>query len=398
MNDRTILDKVLEAGIYLSVASMLLAKGEGVTDIFIFGSLVLWLFAPRYRWEFLNMKGAVPALFFITIGVISLSVIFSIDPQYSFREMMKEPLKAAVFLPLVATVMADEARLKRLLVVMAGAAAIVVLIAFYTYISQGERASPNTFLFHAQPNRFSKHLNIFLSFIVVLYFIWKGIGARVTLTLFLLGSVLAILLSGSRGGFGSALVIASVWGIYLWRKEGLSIIAMLSAATIIIISIGMLSWSSPYVRNKIDTFPEHVRTMTGRTSFWESAFYAFKERPVFGWGYGKKIFNMEEPYKKSGSKIPPLHPHNTFVKILFHQGIVGFIPYILLLILSVIYFWRDSLKSSGIKSHVSCACVAAIVGIFFLQSMLEILRLHYLAMILGIGLASAKLPAWSEKT
>ena len=228
MNNSSALEKVLEVSVYLSVFFMQIAKGEGITDVFIFGSFIMWLFVPRYRKDFLALKNAVIVLFFITVAVIPISVIFSIDPLYSFREMLKEPLKAAVFLPVLATVMADEARLKRLLLVMSGAVAIMVFIAFYSYISQGEKASPNTFFLHVHPNRFSKHLNTFMPFILASTLIWKGRGYRLAFSLFFIATTLSLGFSGSRGGFCSFILLACIWGIYLWRKEGgVGIIAML---------------------------------------------------------------------------------------------------------------------------------------------------------------------------
>ena len=391
MNNSSTLEKALEISVYLSVFFMQIAKGEGITDVFIFGSFIMWLFVPRYRKYFLALKSAVIVLFFITVAVIPISVIFSIDPFYSFREMLKEPLKAAIFLPVIATVMADEVKLKRLLLVMSGAAAIIVFIAFYSYVLQGEKASPNTFLLHAHPNRFSKHLNTFMPFIIASTFIWKGWRYRLAFSLLLIATTLSLCFSGSRGGFCSFILLACIWGFYLWRKEGVSITAMLLITATIVISIGAVSWFSPYARNKIKIIPEQMTTIGDRTSRWESAFSAFKERPILGWGYGEKIFNRQEPYKRSGMPVPSMHPHNTFIKVLFHQGLLGFLPYIALILFSIIHFWRSALAATGIRGYLFCGCVAGLTAVFLFHSITEIMRLHYLALILGIGLAATAL-------
>lgn len=392
VNERaSVLTNLLDTFLCLVVASMLLLKGGGLTDLFISVSFILWLFSD-YRKNKNNIKffkHPLSIMFFIIIGVVFFSIIFSINPLYSFKESLTEPLKAlALFIPFVSVISTDKMRLERIIKVMFFSAVLAVFIVLYSYVAADfSLASPKTIL-HAHPNRFSKILNIYIAFIFALYFIWDTKISKAILILFLMISLLIIGLSGSRGGFIVFVIIGFVWFFYMWRKKIYNIIPLLLVMSAVIISVAVLSVQSSYVQNRMRAFPEHVKTMTGRTVIWKPAYAAFEKKPFFGWGYGRKIFKMEEPYSEMGDIVPHYGPHSTFVRILFHQGLIGFIPYVVLILYSIVFFWKGAIYNSGINSLILCGCVSALIGEFVLHSMIEVVRLHYLALVIGFGLAA----------
>lgn len=78
-----------------------------------------------------------------------------------------------------------------------------------------------------------------------------------------------------------------------------------------------------------------------RISQWKAAFYAFKERPLLGYGY----LNFEDHSKEIKKRYEieeqrfTGHAHNNFMEILSTLGMVGFLSFILWLL-----FWLSEMN------------------------------------------------------
>ncbi|MCK5512802.1 MAG: O-antigen ligase family protein [Thermodesulfovibrionia bacterium] len=392
-----IIDRIIEYGIYLYIIFMFLTKGEGIRNIVIFGNFGLWLFTIKYRKNLYLLKEPVSLLFWLFLGIIVFSVIFSIDPFYSLLELGSAPRKAILLFPVITTVMAEEKKLKRVVYVSLFTAVGIVLIAYYSYFFHGFTIKINTQLMYVWNNKFAGYLNTLLSFSFILYFIWKKPGLKALLTFTFVISIFALILSTSRGGYLAFFSIAVIWAIYISKTKDYNFIKIISVSMAVITLVGALSWFSiPYVKERISKTAEDVYTLNERTVAWKASIYAFRQRPLFGWGYGKQIFHKDEPFKNTPFKKRPyyrdLHPfddpHNIFIKFLFHQGIIGFISYVFLILIAIKVFWKEAFKTTGIKSYVLVACVSVIIGFYIFHSMLTIFQLHYLAVILGLGMAA----------
>ncbi len=389
------IDKVIEAGIYLYIVFMFLTKGEGLRNVLIFGNFSLWLLILKYRKNLYLLKEPVSILCWIFVGATLFSVIFSIDPLYSFLELRGEPIKFILLFSVITTVMADEVKLKRAVYVCFFTALLIVIIGYYSYIFLDiPMLKPYTPLMHtghSGSNRFARYLNTLLPFSFILLFLLKKTGNKALFISLLTISIIALILSGSRGGYIAFFIIVFVWALYLSQIRRYNFKRVIVFLVLILFIFGALSWFySPYGREKISNLSKQISTVNLRTEAWGPALDAIKKRPFFGWGYGYRIYYLDEPYRDTPYKIaPPKGSHNMFIKVLFHQGIVGIIPYVSLIIFSAVIFWREALKTSGIKSYILIACVSVIAGNFIFHAMLENTpRLHYLAVVLGMGMAA----------
>lgn len=372
---------------------MFLTKGEGIRNILIFGNFGLWLLTLRYRQNLYLLKEPVSLLFWITIGITVFSGIFSIDPLYSFSEFMGEPLKSLVLFPVIATVMADEKKLLKAVYVKFFTAILIVSIGYYSYFMHDIPVlKPDTWLMHAWHNKFARYLCALLPFAFSLYFIWKRKWLRIVLIISLLFSVVALILSTSRGGYTAFFSMVCVWTVYLTREKRANLKKALLAVICSILLLGTLSWMIfPPVKERLSILPGQLSTINQRTDAWIPILYAFKEKPLFGWGYGERIFFQPEPYNETPYKNNPptiLGPHNTFLKILFHQGIVGFIPYILLVLIAIRDFWMKAHSQSKIRNYILVSCVSVLIGNYMLHSMLAVHYIPHLAVLLGFGVAA----------
>ncbi|MFZ3137733.1 MAG: O-antigen ligase family protein [Thermodesulfovibrionales bacterium] len=382
---------------------MFLTKGEGIRNILIFGNFGLWLLTLRYRNNLYLLREPVSILFWVSMGVTIFSVIFSIDPLFSFYELKDEPLRAVLLFPVIATVMADEKRLIRAAHVMFFTAILIVSVGYYSYLVHDLPVlKPATSLMTVWHNKFARYLCALLPFAFIPYFLWKQKWLKIFLVISLILSVFALILSTSRGGFIAFISMVCVWTVYLARENGISLIKALTTTAVSILFLGVVSYLlfSP-VRERISILPEQLSTINQRTDAWMPGLYAFRENPVFGWGYGERIFHQDEPfqntpYKKApiteaskGSGVYiPIGPHNTFLKILFHQGLIGFIPYIILILFAIRDFWRKATAQSKIRNYFLVSCVSVLIGNYILHSMLAVHYIPHLAVILGFGIAA----------
>jgi len=382
---------------------MFLTKGEGIRNILIFGNFGLWLLTLRYRNNLYLLREPVSILFWVSMGVTIFSVIFSIDPLFSFYELKDEPLRSVLLFPVIATVMADEKRLIRAAHVMFFTAILIVSIGYYSYLMHDLPVlKPATSLMTVWHNKFARYLCALLPFAFMLYFLWKQKWLKIFLILSLILSVFALILSTSRGGFIAFISMVFVWTVYLSREKGISLVKALTTTVVSILFLGVVSYLlfSP-VRERVSLLPEQISTINQRTDAWMPGLYAFREKPVFGWGYGERIFHQDEPFQntpykkaplteasKGSGEYIPIGPHNTFLKILFHQGLIGFIPYIALILFAIWDFWRKATAQSKIRNYFLVSCVSVLIGNYILHSMLAVHYIPHLAVILGFGIAA----------
>jgi O-antigen ligase len=95
--------------------------------------------------------------------------------------------------------------------------------------------------------------------------------------------------------------------------------------------------------------------------------------------------------------VAPVHerpeyrnPHNPFLRILFHQGVAGLIPYILLLVVATENFWKGAYTANADEfiRYVLMACTSVMIGNYFVNAILINSELTDVTFMLGIGLAA----------
>ncbi len=392
------IDRFIEYGIYIYIIFMFLTKGEAVRNVLIFGNFTLWLFTLKHRKNLYILKDPVSIFFAAFLGLTVFSVIFSIDPFYSFLELREDPLKAALLFPVISTVMADRKRLNKLVYITLFTLVFIVLIGYYSYFFHNVPfLKPDTALMHTGAtgyNRFVIYLNTLLPFAFIPVLLRPRIAIKVLLGFLLLISVIAVILTTSRMGLIGLFCIVLIWSLYFSKIKNYNFIRIISGIIAVMLIIVTISWfSSSHLRDRIFTTSEQLQTVNLRTEAWKPAILAISQRPVFGWGYGKQIFFQDEPFKDTYyKKAPAMYPkniHNVFIKILFHQGIISLIPYIFLIIFAIRYFWKNSFQFKDIRSYILIASVSVLLSNYIVHSMTEeVPNLRALSIILSLGVAA----------
>ena len=385
------IDRVIEYGIYLYLFFMFLAKGEAIRNILIFGNFGLWLIVLRQRDNLYILKSPVAKLLYIFLGTAVISVIFSIDPYYSLSAFKNQPLKCALLFPVMATMLNDEVKLQRVAYVCFFAMMLLVSAGYYSFIvGDTPYLRPLTTIAYAYYTRFAGYINTLLPIAFVLFMVCHRTGVKVLYGVVFIITFVALILTTSRGGYIAFGGIALVWFLYLSRKKGYHLKKIGALLIALILIIGAFAYVySPDVRSRIDSWSTDFYTFNLRTELWDAVWHGFLQRPVAGWGYGGSIYHMEEPYIDTPYTPPERGEHNMFLTVLFHQGLIGFIPFLLLIITATVTFWKAAYRCSGIRSYMLVACASIFLGNYILHAQLEsMFKLQFYAVVLGLGMAA----------
>ncbi len=398
-NKPSIPDRIIEYSVYAYVILMFLSKGEGIRNIIIYGSFTLWLTTIRHRKNTGLLITPPASAFWIYAAVSVFSVIFSLDPHSSFHAFRGSILKACLLFPVIATVMTGEQKLKNLCLVCLLSTVLMASIGYYSYAFQDlPNLKPNIPLMNVYHNKFARYMNTLIPFAGVLFFVYRGRLYRALLSSVFLYLVTSIILSTSRGGYISLLTIVIIWAVYIARMKNIALgKVIVPLVTVILLSGGLSYYLVPAVHNRINNLQEEAGSVHGRTIAWNAALSAIRERPLTGWGFGKQIFHMDEPFFNTPSGKRPMYhenepfddPHNTFLSLLFHQGLAGFVPYCAMLFISISFFCRKAFPYSGIRSYILIACISVLAGNYIMHAMFTLFRAKHLAFILGAGIAAA---------
>jgi len=166
---------------------------------------------------------------------------------------------------------------------------------------------------------------------------------RIALTAGALLFTLALVLTGSRGGL-VALGACFVGTIFLAGPVRARAIAVMTVVGSVIVTYYAL-FAPPQALGRITHFA--AGGGAGRTDLWSVALEIFRAHPILGIGAGNFQI-VEAHYAFSAIDLPrvdliidtPKVAHNTYLQILTELGVVGFIPFALLVFGAVWSMWR----------------------------------------------------------
>lgn len=211
------------------------------------------------------------------------------------------------------------------------------------YVSQGR-----AFGFFESPNL----LAMYLAPLTILLSLWHQPQVQKPRDNFLTAAaivfaVIALFLSGSRGGTLAVVLSASLW---LFRtKLGPSVISAFLGLLVLI--FGVLSLQASVTGSDAT-----------RLLIWQQAMEQLTEHPIFGIGPGQFQQNLAGPITHEPNyltEIYPyaLHPHNVFLNFYLSGGLLAIFGFLWILVLVARRFWRES------KNLNRLAPTAAIVAI-----------------------------------
>ncbi len=335
----------------------------------IFAVVALLALTGSVRWHGVSRAAA------LVIAVVAGSVLWSVRPEATVRELLLWMMYAGITIVIASTLSGATAarRVVDGIVIVAG---WTCLVALFNHWGAGNPAMRWSSTFY-WPNPFAG----FLLLVVPLELIRTvaaptrrdalAHGAMTTLL------ILSVVLTYSRGAW-AALVIALALGAIVFRPpswraavwRGMILAAAVAIAVVLLTANKPQAQSSTGLAARAASIADTGDTsIQGRLSFWRAGWRIFRDHPLGGTGAG--TFAAVHPQYQQDVRFYARDVHSVYVQTLAELGLVGAI--VLAILLGAFYrVWRTALRS--VRNTSERAVVAGIgLGLvaFFAHSGIE---------------------------
>lgn len=384
-----------EYGVYFYAFFLFFDAGQSFREIGLYGALLGWLVMVVVRHGAWPKSTALSVALAVYILSVLASSAFSIKPAYSFAASWDDTFPAIVMF-LVVPACFDGKRLVRLSGVLAAAGIILLFMGLHGLATSEPPlyTSTNSLLF-ADKNKYGFFLGFTLPFFLLFVTAGRKAWTRGGWGVLSLWTLAAGVLSRSRGSLGNMLAGVLVWATCFTNRKNLKYVAIAVAGIAVLVMVSLPFWPPGAKGTLAETF-EDMRTMNLRTAyFWKPALEAVAKRPVLGWGYGSEVYRDPRPFE--GTTTPNWELtgglHSEFIRVLFHQGIVGIAAYLLLLAAGFWTLLKIVRSSSGFKSALAVSLMAVLTGSFVVNAFLKGTPFRMLGLVLGMAVALAAIPS-----
>jgi O-antigen ligase len=184
--------------------------------------------------------------------------------------------------------------------------------------------------------------------------------------------IVALLLTGSRGGFVAMLgeIVILGW-ILIWRNPLPERRVRAAATGLALVGVGALFlWLVPsFILTKLGTVNSYVaETHVGRISLWRNSLGIFLSHPLTGAGLGSFV-TVYPAFEREPQELITEHAHNDYLEALTETGVVGGILILASLILFIPAVFRNlesKLRSEQgwIRMGAALACFGLLIHSF----------------------------------
>lgn len=196
------------------------------------------------------------------------------------------------------------------------------------------------------------------------------------------GGSYASIMSGARGGWVAIPFVMLVFcAAYLRRSNVKWIVATLLG----LLAVSVIAVSTvPMVESRFERAIEDVQmyrhgdtesSLGARFEVWRALTVIIPQKPYMGWseaGYEKEKERLVASGAFTASVTKLANTHNTFLEVWVLQGLLGLVPLLALLALSLVYFGRR-LRSSDPVAQYLAVCGVSLVGCFVIFSQTQIM-------------------------
>jgi O-antigen ligase len=142
-------------------------------------------------------------------------------------------------------------------------------------------------------------------------------------------SVLVMMLAGTKGGMVASFVSLMMFFLFLKKP------AQAFGVSFVFTGIFILCVAFTPLGKSLERYGEsgNTGTLTGRTNLWEATWPEIKAHPILGKGYRASRFLSEEvpgTFQEAGNM------HNSFLEVLYNNGLAGLIPIAIMNLIIVI--------------------------------------------------------------
>ena len=317
--------------------------------------------APQGKW-----------LLALTVG-LALSSTMSTDPVASWRLFGGVFIKMLIMYGLIVHVVSTKPQVVRLHLSLALCTVGLALGAIHVRLSglatvEGNRAGLVGLL--GDPNDLALVLLIYVPLFAELAL--GSRGARRFFGLIMVGVlVMGVLATLSRGG---ALGLAAGLGLTFYDRGRLSA-RLLLAPTLAVVVAGMLVFAGVNQRSSGALTPSVLDdSARGRLDMWQSGIRMVAHNPLLGVGFGEFPANYQA-HARNPVHWEPRDAHNSFIKAAAETGLVGFVPFMALVLLTIRTGYRtrkredpdETLMERAVRRSLFPSTIGFCVAAFFLS-------------------------------
>jgi O-antigen ligase len=269
-----------------------------------------------------------PLLCLVAVSFISL--IWAVDPAYSFKEIKGELLKGCLVFYLAAYSAGRPERLPPVWLILVCGNLLMVAYAFGDFWQAGGNLAGyyiRAGSLHAGYGEFGTYLIIVFPYLLVLT-LERPILSRKTL-----GGILALLalnLLAIYITFGRAMWIAAAAEFFLIGWIGKRKKILLGAMAGLLLFMIFIPRTVCLHGERLSVSAPGTSTFVGGTAgdlldIWKLAFHYIQERPFQGIGFGRSSFSDAFPGFRAQHQPMLWHAHNTLLNFTFQTGIQGLV-------------------------------------------------------------------------
>jgi len=262
--------------------------------------------------------------------LVALSIPFSLWPGGSFDLLTDYYAKSVIVFLLTAQLLATLPRFKRMLWFVLLFCITVSFIAVAGFqqgnLEEGYRMRGGIAGLNSNPNDFALTTNLILPFGFALYSLNRDLLRRAVCVIFVVASVVAIMLTYSRGGFITLVVVLILCFL---KMGGRSKQSKYLLPFVLVVAAFILMTPQDY-GDRLQAITDFSKDRSGsgpaRQAAIEKTVEVITEHPVFGVGIGMNVLALNEK-GLLWSRV-----HNVFLQIASEIGVLGMIVFVLLII------------------------------------------------------------------
>ncbi|MGC1402458.1 MAG: O-antigen ligase family protein [Thermodesulfobacteriota bacterium] len=311
-----------------------------------------------------------PLIFWLVC--VFASLLWAVNPAYSFKKIIGEVLKGMVVFYLLAYATQESDHRKQLLFSLTVGNLLMVLYALWDFWQVGGSFGDYSIIrarsLHQGYPEFGTYLITVLPFFLVSFFSPLMKSFR-----WVLGSLIGLNLFCIYITFGRAMWLAAAVELLLvgW---------MVNKKKIVLIFVVGLLFFAFIIPKTVWFHGERINPSEGigaqeiggtggdLIEIWKRAFRFFSERPFQGIGYGRNSFSEAFPHFRASHQPLLWHAHNTFLNIAFQTGIQGLIAFLWLIGAILVNTYRRGKAGPGSWSGLLNFAVWAMVIGFFIRN------------------------------
>lgn len=196
---------------------------------------------------------------------------------------------------------------------------------------------------------------------------------RVALLLGVVGGSYASILSGARGGWVALPFVILVFCTAYLRRSNVKWVA---ASLLGVMAVSMIAVSTlPMLESRFELAVKDVQmyrqgntatSLGARFEIWRALKVIIPQKPLMGWSEAD-YETEKERLVASGAFSPAVtklaNTHNTFLELWVLQGLLGLVPVLALVVLSLVYFGRRLRSADPVAQYLAVSGVL-LVGCF----------------------------------